>query len=387
MGSFSDSGYVRARLDEWVTAIKSLYYGIFGTNIDLSSDTMDGQLAGALAESFSNEDQKAEDIYKSFSPSEASGVALSTLVTLNGITRNGATYSTATLTLTGTDGTVIPAGSVVRTEDTDEPFETDSEATIASGTATVDATAQNSGAVIALAGTITVIDDNISGWESVTNASDADVGADEETDEELRIRRANSVSISAQGNVDAVYGALGEVDGVTSVVVKENRTDTTDGDGISAHSIAAILEGGAPADIAETIWQTMSAGCNTFGSTTETIQDSQGFDQDIKFSRPTDVDIYIATTVSVVGDTPENLADEIAAAIVDYFANDDATKLSIGDDVIYSAVYVPIMNVGGVSVTALTVDTTTPATGTSDITIDFDEFARFDSTRITVTVT
>lgn len=386
MGVFDSTGYTRERLDEWVTNVKNLYYGIFGTNIDLSDDSKDGQLSGAFAEALSNEDQKAEDVYKSFDPAQASGTALSTLVTLNGITRNEATYSTVTLTLSGTDGTTVTAGSLVRSSDTDEQFSTDNDVSISGGTAAVTATAINSGAIIANAGTLTVIDTNISGWDSVTNNNDADVGQDEESDEDLRIRRKNSTAISAQGNVDAVYGALGEVDGVTSVIVKENSTSATDSDGITAHSIAAIVEGGDASDIANTIWLTKSAGCNTYGALTETIQDSQGFDQEINYSRPTDVDIYIETTVSAIGDVSSDLETEIQEAIVDYFENDTDTALLIGDDVIYSAVYVPIMSVGGVSVTALTVDTVTPATGTTDIAIAFDEIARFDTSRITVTV-
>jgi uncharacterized phage protein gp47/JayE len=387
MGVFNQDGYIRARLDEWVTDVKNIYYRIFGTNIDLSSDTMDGGLSGAFAEALSNEDQKAEAVYKSFNPSEAEGVALSTLVQLNGITRLAATYSTVTLNITGVDTTVIPAGAVVRTSDTGEPFETDTEATISGGTATVTATAQNSGAVIALSGTLTVIDTNIAGWTSVTNNNDAIEGNDEETDESLRIRRKRSVAISSQGNVDSVYSALGDLDGVTSVSVEENRTSVTDPTtGVTAHSIGCVVQGGELDEIAETIWQQKSGGCNTYGSITETIVDSQGFNQDIDFSRPTDVDIYIDILASALDNYETGDDEAIKTAIVDYFETNDVTRQTIGEDVIYSEVYVPAMSTGNVSITSLTIGITASPTGTADITIDYDELARFDEARINVTV-
>ncbi len=430
MGTFSDSGYVRARLDEWVTTVRNLYYSIFGTNYDLSDDTQDGQLSGAFGEALSNQDQQVELISKVCDPAQAQGNYLSTLVTLNGITRNGATNSTVTLSLTGTDGTVIPAGSLVRETTNDEQFSTDNAVTISSGSATVTATAVNSGVIVASAGTVTTIDTQIAGWTAVTNDNDATEGQDEESDTDLRIRRANSTAISSTGNVESVAANLYAVDDVTSVIVNENKTSSTNSDGIPAHSIACIVEGGAASDIAESIFNTKSAGCNTFGDLTETISDSQGFDQDISYSRPDDVNIYIGMELRQLSDFPSTGEDDIKTAITDYFEEDEDTRLSIGDNVIFSEIYAPINTVSGVSIPRMTIaasdseiDTYDSGTtyaaddlsfgsdgliyqsqvgsnlgndpttddGTNwlktqdDITIAFDELGRFDETRITIT--
>lgn len=429
MGTFSNNGYVRERLDEWRQKIVNIYKSILGENIDLSDDTQDGQLTGSLAEAYSNQDQQVELIAKVCDPNQAQGSYLSTLVVINGIERNGSTSSTATLSLTGTDGTVIAAGSQVREDQNNEVFTTDNAVTIASGVATVTASALNSGAIVATSGTITIIDSQIAGWESVTNSNDANVGQAEESDEDLRVRRKNSVAIASTGNVDSVLGAVSALDDVDSAVVKENFTGTTDSDGITAHSIAVIVEGGDATEIAETILNTKSAGCDTFGSLTETVTDSQGFDVDVDYSRPDDQNVYIAMEIRPLADYPTDGDDQIKANIIDYFEEDSETRLVIGDDVIFSEIYNPINDVTGTSVPSLSVavsavaidpwligttyaaddlvtgsddliyvsltssntgnDPTTDCVNwtisNDDIEIDFDEFARFDTSRITIT--
>ena len=386
MGVFSDSGYVRERLDEWQTKLKNLYYSIFGSNIDLSDDTQDGQLIGANAEAFSDQDQQVELISKVCDPAQAQGSYLSTLVKINGISRNGSTSSTVTLTITGTDGTIISAGSLVRETTNDEKFSTDNDVTISSGTATVTATAVSSGVVVATAGTLTTIDSQIAGWTSVTNSNDATLGQDEESDANLRIRRKNSTAISSTGNTEAVAGALLALDGVATSIVKENETGSVDSDGISAHSIACIVEGGTAADIANSIYNTKSSGCSTFGALAETIVNSEGFDKDINYSRPDDVDIYISMNVRQLSGYPSGGEDQIKAAIIEYFENDSETRFIIGDDIIYSEIYNPINSIEGVSVTDLTVGIASTPTGKIDVTIDFDELARFDTSRIIITI-
>lgn len=350
MGTFSNDGYLRDRTTTWQAALKALYYSIFGTDIDLSDDAQDGQIIGAMAEALANQDQQVEFVSKVCNPDQAQGSYLSTLVRINGITRRGATKATVVLTLTGTNGTVIPAGSRVQNASGDQ-FETDADVTISSGTASVSATAVVAEYLTAAAGSVTTIVDNISGWTAVTNANDAVAGADEESDTDLRIRRRASVALAATGNVQALYGALLSLDNVTDAVVKENFTGSTDSDGITEHSVACIIEGGTYADIAETILNTKSAGCDMFGSITETVTDSQGFDVDVKFSRPEDINIFVTVGIDALADYPDSGDTDIAQAIEDYFTSIQA----IGEDVIYSKVYNPVNTIPGVSVTSLTI--------------------------------
>lgn len=63
------------------------------------------------------------------------------------------------------------------------------------GTVMATATCSVSGAVAALAGTITEINTPTRGWVSVTNPAAATVGSPAETDAELRIRQSQSVAL------------------------------------------------------------------------------------------------------------------------------------------------------------------------------------------------
>ncbi|PZZ19315.1 hypothetical protein DIV23_33010, partial [Escherichia coli] len=77
------------------------------------------------------------------------------------------------------------------------------------------ATCSVSGAVAALAGTITEINTPTRGWVSVTNPAAATVGSPAETDAELRIRQSQSVALPSITPFEALDGAVSNVTGVT----------------------------------------------------------------------------------------------------------------------------------------------------------------------------
>lgn len=107
-----------------------------------------------------------------------------------GINRNSAVAAVGTGTATGTNGTVIPAGTELQST-TGEVYTTDTIATIATGTATLDFTASELGADgNDDAGVIIAFVSPISGVNSsVTVGADGIYGgADEETDEAYRTR-------------------------------------------------------------------------------------------------------------------------------------------------------------------------------------------------------
>lgn len=112
-----------------------------------------------------------------------------------GMARKTATAATGSLTITGTDGTLIPAGSVFSTAslNVDDPsvsYATTEAATIPStGSVTVDIVCQQTGTVgNTTAGTIILISSSITGITSVTNPEATTGGTEEETDEALIAR-------------------------------------------------------------------------------------------------------------------------------------------------------------------------------------------------------
>ncbi|MCK4521364.1 MAG: baseplate J/gp47 family protein [Nanoarchaeota archaeon] len=157
-------------------------------------------------------------------------------------------------------------------------------------------------------------------------------------------------------------------------------------------SFEAVLVGGDEAEIAQKIWEVKPAGIETFGTTSETITDSQGIDHVIKFSRP--VYQYAHVKVSLTLNPEEQFPDN-GEAVIQQNILDIGNLNSIGDDIIlqkfYSAIFDEETGVDGVAsadielaVTANPLDS--PAYLTSNIPIAPTEIAVFDLTRIIILI-
>jgi uncharacterized phage protein gp47/JayE len=383
----TNEGFNRKRLDLLLSELNDEVKSIFGDNFNVSPESPDGQVNGVISESNANLWEIAEESYNAFNPSAATGVTLSNLVQLNGITRLPAFASLVQLSVTGTVGLTIPAGSLVSTSDTGDQFATDIDVILdGSGEGLVFASATVTGPIIALAGTITEIDTPITGWDTVSNALDAITGTNEETDVELRGRRERSVARDAQAIIDAIYAGVANTTGVTQVTVLENDTNITDINGLPPHSFNVIVLGGTDEDIGDIIWLKKPAGILSFGTTTVEISDSQGIPHDISFSRPTTIDIYVEVDITTFDDYPATGDDLIKQAIVDY-ANGELVEgrgFSLSDDVIYTRLYTPINSVEGHEIDAIRIGTSPSPTGTVNIPVGVDEISRFLTINIVV---
>ena len=118
--------------------------------------------------------------------------------------------------------------------------------------------------------------------------------------------------------VDSLFGQLSDLDNVTSARVISNGTDAIDLNGIPAHQFLSIVEGGLASDIAEIIWTNTPQGILSHGASTEQITDNQGFLQDIKFSRPTAVDIYFKVTITTDENYPGSGDGDIKDNILEF---------------------------------------------------------------------
>lgn len=378
-------GFSRTRLDERIAELTAALQAIFGPSLNLDPDTIDGQTVGIYSEFIANLDQLAEDVYHSFNPNSATGAALSRLVQLNGIRRIQGAFSTATITATGTEGTLIPAGSLVKTTVGNTQFATDVDATIgSSGLVNINVTALSMGALVAPAATITKIDTPIYGWQSVTNATDAIPGRSEETDEQLRIRRRKSTSTPAQAVLDSIYGTLSNIPDVRQVRVYENDSDTVDGNGLTGHSIKAVVDGGTDAAIGAALWSKKTVGTTTLGSTSVAVLDSQGASHTMRFARPTSVNVYI--TINIVQKAGWDVTGGVQK-IKDALVAFGLAEQEIGEELIQSRLYTPVNSIAGHSITSLFIGTSPSPAGTANIAVAYDAIARIDSSRIVVNVT
>ena len=368
--------------------ITGYFQQIYGSDAYLDPDSKDGQMVALVALAIHDANNTAISVYRSFSPATALGDALTSNVKINGITRRAATNSTVDLLLTGTVGTTITNGSV---RDTNSVI-WNLPATVVigtDGTVVATATCASSGAVAAVAGSVNGINTPTRGWASVTNPLAATVGIAAETDAELRVRQSQSVALASLTPFDAVDGAIANVEGVTRHKLFENDTETTDANGLPAHSISAIVEGGDATEIANTIRSTKGQGVSTYGTTAVIVTDKYGNPYTIRFSRPVDVPIYVSITIQALTGYSSEVGDEMKAAVAAYI-----NSLAIGDSVLLSRVYSPA-NLGVVSggnaryydIMELLIGRTAEGVAAANVVLAYDESASCSVDNIALVVT
>lgn len=368
--------------------VTGYFQQIYGTDAYLDPDSKDGQMVALVALAIHDANTTAINVYNSFSPSTALSDALTRNVKINGIARKAETRSTVDLLLTGTAGTTITNGSAKDTNGVIWNFPSSVSIGV-DGTVTVTAICATSGAVAAVAGSITGINTPTRGWLTVTNPLAATVGASAETDAELRVRQGQSVALPSLTPFDAVDGALANISGVTRHKLYENDTGSVDINGLPAHSISAIVDGGDATTIAKTIRGKKGQGVATYGTTTIVVPDTWGNPHPTSFSRPVNVPIYVAITIRVFAGYTSLIGDQIKAAITDYI-----NSLKIGDDVLLSRVYSPA-NLGVMSggnsryydITSLQIGKTAGSVAAANIDIGYAEAASCSTANIVLTVT
>lgn len=248
-------------------------------------------------------------------------------------------------------------------------------------TAVGEVVAENTGPLEQEANSITTIATPILGWDTVNNPLAASPGSNEETDEELRERFRNAKYDRATNTLDAIYTALINVENVQEVVIYENDTDVTDGNGVPPHSFLPIVVGGVSTDIANAIWDNKPIGILSYGNTTVNVNDIQGFPHPVSFSRPNPITIYISIDLTTDANFPANGIDLMKQALIDYFQ----ANFGIGDDVIYSRLYTPINSIPGHEVNSLTIGTSPSPVGMVNIPIAFDAIASLSDVNILIT--
>ncbi len=251
----------------------------------------------------------------------------------------------------------------------------------------ITAEAEFEGVVKAPANTLNALLVPIIGITSVNNLAAAVEGRLEETDEELRIRRFDSVGIIGASTESAIIANVKNLEGVTAAFVIANRTFVTDVDGRPAKSFEVVAEGGDELTIAETIWRYHPAGIETIGDITRTITDDNSLTQTVKFSRPTNV--YIKMEIDYTKYDEEAFAATGEQGIKDA-ALAYGNSLNIGVDVIPQRFFGNIFtNVQGLSSLAVRISSSTneiswSAFTTSAITIGRKQNSVFDISRIVV---
>ena len=249
----------------------------------------------------------------------------------------------------------------------------------------VQAFAQTAGALAAPAESLTVIETPVSGIDSASNETDAIIGLDTESDADLKVRRNLELARAGRATTDAIRANVLEVEAVTAVIVFENDLAIPDIDGRPPKSVQIVAQGGDDQDVADAIFDSVAAGIELVGDTVVNVTDSQGFTQPIRFDRPTERDVYVEWDITTdPNEFPTDGVQQVSDAILAYGLGQD-----IGEDVIVrgtSALICAADSIPGIVNIVIRLGFTASPTTDDNLSVQPNEIATFDSSRITVAV-
>lgn len=293
---------------EITAALDAGFEGIYGADINVDSNSPDGQMIGILTQIATDLRELLVSVNNNFDPDESIGVLLDQRMAINNIQRKGGTYTiqpisiivNATVTLSGLDSNFNdPLGTGYTVQDgSGNQFILSSTTTLTAGTTICDFRAQSVGAIEVPIDTITNPVTIIPGVISVNNPNSAiTVGVNQESDPAARIRRAASTANATSGNSTGLKGNLLALPGVTEAEVYQNRGGTTDANGTPGHTIWVVVAGGANSDITQLIYKTISDGAEMRGAQSFTIITPSGAPFTAQWDNPTPESLFIRFTI------------------------------------------------------------------------------------------
>jgi len=296
---------------------------IYGADINLDADTPDGQRVGIIAKEVLDLQSFTQIIYSNLDVDFTFGTFQDVICKLVGLVRLPATRSQVDATVTTDRNITLDAGYTVE-DATGQKWVTLSENSLTVGANTITLVAQNFGNVEALSSTINIPVTIVLGVLSVDNPLAATAGRDEESSEELRIRRNRSLEINAYSTLGSSIARLSQLQGVTDVVGRENDTSATVG-AMPPHSVQFVVENGDLSSIAETLIKNKTAGAAFVGSEDITYTEAIPrvglpdfiINHQVKIDRPDIVDVFVRLNAKrlVVGQAVdlELIAEKIAS--------------------------------------------------------------------------
>lgn len=335
--SFDSYGLQTLTQSEIVEQLTADFKEIYGEDINVDSNSPDGQLINIFAQILMDQYELLSQVYTSFDPDQAVGVVLDQRCAINGIQRKAGTYTYVMLDVTVDRSVTLPGldensaeDSYIVSDNEGNQFVLDNTENLTAGTTSLRFRAMNIGKVEVLPNTITTPVTIILGVTEINNPSVAsEEGTNEETDAELRERRKRSVSISNQGYVDGLYSSLANLPDVTAVSVYQNRGDTTDADGIPGHSIWVVIAGGSDEEIGEVMNYKVAGGVGMKGTQSVNVAQADGSVATYYFDRPTSETLYVQLDITPL-DGQVIVPDDIKSSLVNgmHFAPNETVDSS-----------------------------------------------------------
>jgi hypothetical protein len=339
--NFSADGLEVMTRDEITAAILTRLQAKFGGTLNTQLTSLSGQFSYIVGELLAVYQQLALQLNQSFDPNAAVGVALDQRAALTGSVRKGATYSEVEGTLTATGACVVADGTIFSNVEFGGLWQTINGPYTFLGAGTQDAILQaiESGAVNAQAGntwTAVTIIANLTGFTNP--AEDATLGRAVELDPAFRFRRTQELFARGNGPLATVAGVVGRVDGVESVRVYHNPSESPVGTDpnknldipFKAGNVVVKTSPSVPGAalqqaILDAMWSAGGLGVEFYGTDyTGSVTDSEGQSHTLSFDVVQEVDVYLRVTITtsaedepIVPLDPDTMAELIQDACVE----------------------------------------------------------------------
>lgn len=336
---FTNGGIITADFVQVRDALIRRYKEIYGQDIDLSTGTADGLFVNDLALIINNILQSFKNLYANLDVDSATGVYLDKLCSLSNINRKPATNSTASLIVTNQNNSVYEAQNLVFVDKSGTEWIYNSPVSFApygeeGSTQNLIVKCAEKGKIEAPAGWIDrCVEIN---FLNITQPEDAFTGENEESDANLRARRAQSSGAAGTTVLDSLVGALLELAGIRDVRIYSNNSGADeiaqDSTVLKPHEVYIILrylEGVSINDsvIGELIYDKMTPGIYTIAPLNDSSDSStKSYDYSPLFDG-TPLTLF-NSTVYWKKAVPENPPITITLSIFEFFEKEEVKDIA-----------------------------------------------------------
>jgi uncharacterized phage protein gp47/JayE len=271
---------------------------IYGGDINLDSDTPDGQDLNIQAQMEADISEILTDYFNGLKVDNAMGQELDNLANFKGLKRLGGTYTIIPITVV-TNRDVSLETSFKIQDSSNNVFYLQSPAILEAGTHILNFVSEAIGNINPPTNTLNEIVTVTLGVVSVNNENNPlYVGVEEEDDYTFRNRVKTSSIIGGKGGVDNIRSTILQVDGVIDCQIDSNRTNVVNENGTPAHYNWIVVNGGKDEDIANAIYSTINGGVGMKGNVVVPVTTEQNTLELITFDRPQAEYIYITFHVT-----------------------------------------------------------------------------------------
>ena len=156
-----------------------------------------------------------------------------------------------------------------------------------------------------------------------------------ETDASARNRFALAASGHGRTIAEGLADAIAAVPNVAASRLIVNDSDAADANGIPAHSICAVVQGGNVAAIGKAIFNKKAPGIGTYGANSAVVTDAFGQNHTVYFQRSASSYVTITIRLSpLTGFDEATTLPAIRRAVMAY-----VSALAIGQDLVVPAIY------------------------------------------------